>query len=143
MRPRHLLLLLALLCVRLPDVVAEEVRWASNPDKAWATAKQEKRPLLIYVTSAACHWCTEMKTKTFGDPEVAEHINKTFVPVSFKAEDERELSKALEVEVYPTTVIVSVVAGKKPVVLGKMMGYVPPATFRKRLAEVTPKGVQR
>ena len=120
MRPTHALLLLALLCVCPRDVAAEEIRWLTDAEKAWTTAKQEKRPLLIYFTSSSCHWCTEMKTKTFSDPEVAEHINKSFVPLSLRVEDEKELAEVLEVTVYPTTVIISLSPEKK--LLGCMTG---------------------
>jgi thioredoxin-related protein len=141
MRPTHALLLLALVCVCPRDVAAGEIRWLTDAEKAWTTAKQEQRPLLIYFTSSACHWCAEMKTKTFSDPEVADHINKSFVPLSLRFEDEKELAEALEVTVYPTTVIISLSPEKK--LLGRMKGYVPPAAFRKQLAEATPKSVHR
>jgi uncharacterized protein YyaL (SSP411 family) len=141
MRLTQTLLLLALLCICPRRLAAEEIHWLTDTEKAWATAKQEKRPLLIYFSSSACHWCAEMKAKTFSDPEVAEHVNKTFVPLSLKAEDEQELAEALEVTAYPTTVIVSLTPEKK--LLGRMTGYVAPSAFRKRLAEATPKNVQR
>jgi uncharacterized protein YyaL (SSP411 family) len=131
--------LLALLCVCPEDAAAQEIHWFTNADKAWRAAKQEKRPLLIYFTSSACHWCTEMKTRTFGDRDVTEYVRKTFVALSVKAEDEEELVKTLQIEAYPTTVLIS--PDRK--LLGRMTGYVAPAAFRKQLAEVTPKHVTR
>ncbi len=83
MRPTHALLL-ALMCLCRGTAAAEEMRWFTDVNKAWAAAKQEKRPLLIYFTSSACPWCTEMKAKTFGDPAVAEQINKSLVAVSLR-----------------------------------------------------------
>jgi uncharacterized protein YyaL (SSP411 family) len=134
MRPLYALMLPALLCVSSPDATAEEMRWLTDAGRAWSTAKQEKRPLLIYFTSSACHWCAEMKAKTFGHPDVAREINKSFVAVSLKAEDEQELAQALEVTGYPTTIIIS--PDKK--LLGRMTGYVSPSVFRRRLAAAMP-----
>src|SRR2546426_3452720 len=102
MRPIHALLVLALLCACPVLVRGEEVRWLTSPNKAWATAKQEKRPLLLYFTSAGCHWCVEMKSKTFADAEVVQEVSKSFVALLVKGEDEPELAEVLEVSAYPT-----------------------------------------
>ncbi len=142
MRPTHVLLLaplLALVGFGPQTAAAEELRWFTDVNKAWAAAKQEKRPLLIYFTSADCRWCAEMKAKTFGDPAVAEQVNKTLVAVSLRAEDEKALVEKLEIQSYPTTVIISFCPDTKVLELrGRMTGYVPPAAFRKQLAEATP-----
>jgi uncharacterized protein YyaL (SSP411 family) len=142
MRPRQALLLLALLCAIDRGVAAdgvEEMRWTSEAKKAFATAVKEKRPLLVYFTLPECHWCVVMKTKTFDDPQVIQEVNKSFIALSPKGDDADQLAEALEVDTYPTTLIIS--HDKK--VLARMPGYVPPATFLQRLAEATPKTLRR
>jgi len=78
-------------------------------------------------------------TRTFGNSDVAGEINKSLVAVSLKAEEEEALIEALEISVFPTTVVLS--HDRK--VLARLDGYVPPAAFQRRLAEVVTKHLRR
>src|SRR5436853_3581784 len=140
MRPTRALLVVAVLCCLRP-LAAEELHWRTDANKAWATAREEKRPLLLYFTSSGCHWCNEMRTKTFGDPEVAQQVSKSFIAVSVNGESEEDqrLAETLGITAYPAVVVIS--PDKK--ILGRINGYVPPLMLRGRLAEPVPTPLQR
>jgi thioredoxin-related protein len=140
MRPNYTLLLLAILSLARVGV-AEEVRWFADADKAWTSAKEQKRPLLLYFTAANCQYCNDMRTKTFADAEVSDEIRRSFVAATVKGETEEDqkLVETFDVTAYPTIVIVS--PDKK--VIARMVGYVAPAAFRQRLAALTAKNLQR
>ena len=123
-------------------VVAEDLHWFSDADKAWIAAKEQKRPLLLYFTSSNCQFCNEMRTKTFADPDVVDEIRRCFVAATVKGESEEDqkLAETFEVTVYPVVVIVS---PDKKKILARLVGYVAPAAFRQRLAGLTTKTLQR
>src|SRR6478736_10333578 len=63
------------------------VDWYPWGDEAFARARDEDKPLLISIGSAACHWCHVMEHESFEDASVAALMNEHFVCVKVDREE--------------------------------------------------------
>jgi uncharacterized protein len=64
--------------------------WPWGPE-AMAEAWASKRPIMLSVGYAACHWCHVMAHESFEDPAVARIINELFVPIKVDREERPDL----------------------------------------------------
>lgn len=106
------------------------IRWHSDPAKAHQLARTHRRPMLLFITTNGCHYCSTMKTRTFADPQVAADITSQFVAATVNGPDYATLTHQLGVKGYPTTVIIS----PDYRVLDSITGYVDARRFRQRLS---------
>ncbi len=67
--------------VYLRQAASQAIRWQPYNDASFALAQRMKRPVLIDIGAMWCHWCHVMDDQTYADPEVAELINRLFVPI--------------------------------------------------------------
>ena len=127
-------LVLALLAGTLPLAAAEQaaVAWQHDVNRAWQSTQQQGRPLLVFVTTSHCLYCTKMKQGTYANAAVAATINRSFVPLVLDGEAPCPLLKDLAVKAYPATFIISPSA----VILDRVDGYVAPDKMMSRLAAV-------
>ncbi|MFM1890933.1 MAG: hypothetical protein RLZ44_10 [Pseudomonadota bacterium] len=68
------------------------VRWQPLDPEALALAQRLDRPLFVAVGYLSCHWCHTMQQESYLDPQVAELLNRHFVPVLV----DRELAPAVD-----------------------------------------------
>jgi protein disulfide-isomerase len=125
---------LALLAGCLPLAAAEppSVAWHHDVKSAWQSTQQQGRPLLVFVTTNHCLYCTKMKQATYANAAVAATINRSFVPLVLDGEAPCPLLKDLAVKAYPATFIIS----RDAVILDRVDGYVAPDKLMARLAAV-------
>jgi len=107
----------------------EPIVWAKNLDQAYKNAKEQNRPMLIFIASSRCYYCDQMKKNTLADPAVMADLQSGFVPIIVQASKYPTLMRKLGVRRYPTTLIVSPEAKIQDVI----DGYVKPREFRHRL----------
>ena len=60
--------------------------WEWGPD-AFAEARRLRKPVLISIGYAACHWCHVMAHESFEDPAVAQVMNELFVNIKVDREE--------------------------------------------------------
>lgn len=106
-----------------------EIRWQHELDKAIATARQKKQPILLFLTTTNCRYCVRMKQETLADPNIVGQVSKSFVPVTLADSEAPELVRRLGIKIFPATVVLSPGAE----VLESISGYLPPLQFRARL----------
>ncbi len=111
---------------------AETIHWQTDLRAAVQQAADDGRPVLIFVNSAHCHYCTKMRRETYAHPAIARQVNASFVPVLVSAERAPELVRQLGVSAFPTTLVVSPEAR----VIQRIRGFVGPRDFHHRLAAV-------
>ena len=75
------------------------VSWFPWGEEAFAKARAEGKPVLLSVGYATCHWCHVMERESFEDLEIAEVINRDFVPIKV----DREVRPDVD-EIYMTAV---------------------------------------
>lgn len=129
------LCLLAVFAAAMP-CAAEEGTWHTDVDAAWKDARQRQRPLLVFITTSGCRYCTLMQNTTFADPEVAKIIEQGFVPAAVDAGSVAWLVRKQNVKSYPTTLIITPEAE----VVDHMKGYLKPSEIKPRLARNAPPG---
>lgn len=60
--------------------------WPWGPE-ALAAAKEQRKPILLSVGYAACHWCHVMAHESFEDEETAKQMNADFVCIKVDREE--------------------------------------------------------
>ena len=63
------------------------VDWHAWGAEAFATAREQGKPLLVSIGYSACHWCHVMEHESFEDPGVAALMNGSFVCVKVDREE--------------------------------------------------------
>ncbi len=63
------------------------VDWYQWGEEAFAKAKNENKPVFLSIGYATCHWCHVMERESFEDDEVADVLNRYFVPIKVDREE--------------------------------------------------------
>jgi thioredoxin-related protein len=112
--------------------------WRTDYATARKEAEQKQLPLLVVVGTSDCFYCRKLEGVTFTDPKMAKLIREEFIPLKIDATRNPEFAKALNVTIYPT----SVLAATDGKIIGFLQGYLPPdqylANSNKALALVKP-----
>ncbi len=67
------------------------VYWQTWTKKTLELAKQNKKPILLSIGYASCHWCHVMAHESFEDNETAEIMNQLFVNIKVDREERPDL----------------------------------------------------
>lgn len=126
---------------KTPSPDQNGIVWYSYQD-GWEKAKSEKKHMFVDFTATWCGWCKRLEATTFAKPEVAQMLNRDFVPVKVweKSEDtvdidgykisERDLARReFRVTGYPSLWFVSPRGAR----IGPAGGYVDANTMMKYL----------
>ena len=57
------------------------VHWQTWTEETLKFAKQNKKPILLSIGYASCHWCHVMAHESFEDYETAKIMNQLFVNI--------------------------------------------------------------
>lgn len=69
------------------------VDWYPWGEEAFAKARKENKPIFLSVGYSTCHWCHVMARESFENEEVAEILNKNFVPIKVDREERPDIDK--------------------------------------------------
>ncbi len=69
------------------------VDWHPWSGEAFALARAENRPVLLSIGYATCHWCHVMESESFGDPAVADIMNRHFVCIKVDREERPDIDQ--------------------------------------------------
>ena len=67
------------------------VNWQIWSEDVLENAKQNKKPILLSIGYASCHWCHVMAHESFEDKETADLMNKYFVNIKVDREERPDL----------------------------------------------------
>lgn len=67
------------------------VDWYPWGEEAFRKAKEEDKPIFLSIGYSTCHWCHVMERESFEDEEVAEILNKYFVPIKVDREERPDI----------------------------------------------------
>ena len=67
------------------------VKWQTWTNESLMFAKKEKKPILLSIGYASCHWCHVMAHESFEDKETAEIMNKYFLNIKVDREERPDL----------------------------------------------------
>lgn len=69
------------------------VNWKAWNEKSLATAKSEKKLILISIGYASCHWCHVMERESFQDSLVAQTMNANFINIKVDREERPDVDQ--------------------------------------------------
>lgn len=75
-----------MLIVALPGF-SQEIQWYSW-NEGIATAKEQEKPIMIFVQASWCHLCKRMDSKVFPEKDIATLLNEKYIPVKLDVETE-------------------------------------------------------
>jgi thioredoxin-related protein len=134
-RSFRVLLLLALMVFAGVGVVhGSGVVWKGDYAVARKEAFEKGKPLVIVFSGENCVWCRKLETNTLRDAGVAAALAERFVCLKVDGDREVNLTQALRVQSYPTTVI----AAPDGKILATIDGYSDAAKFLEQLNRVAP-----
>lgn len=67
------------------------VDWYEWGEEAFSVARRENKPVFLSIGYATCHWCHVMAHESFEDKEVAEVLNRDYVPVKVDREERPDI----------------------------------------------------
>ena len=75
------------------------VNWYPWGEEAFASAREERKPVFLSIGYSTCHWCHVMEVESFDNVEVAKVLNRHFISVKMDREQYPDID-----EVYMTGV---------------------------------------
>jgi len=69
------------------------VDWRPWSAEAFEVARREDKPIFLSVGYSSCHWCHVMERESFQDEEIAELLNRHFVPVKVDREERPDVDR--------------------------------------------------
>ena len=75
------------------------VDWFPWGAEALTKSRTENKPIFLSICYSACHWCHVMERESFENPQIAELVNRYFVPVKVDREERPDVD-----EIYMTAV---------------------------------------
>ncbi len=75
----------------LRETASSPVRWQPWGNEAFELARRLKRPVLLDIGAAWCHWCHVMDDETYAQPDVAAFINRNFVPIKVDTDERPDI----------------------------------------------------
>ena len=67
------------------------VDWHAWSPETLALAREQKKPVLLSVGYAACHWCHVMAHECFEDPDIAAVMNDLYISIKVDREERPDL----------------------------------------------------
>ncbi len=83
----------------LRSAAHQPVDWYEWGEEAFARARAEDKPILLDIGAVWCHWCHVMDRESYENPEIAELINRHFIPVKVDRDERPDVDAR-----YQTTV---------------------------------------
>ncbi|MEZ0323745.1 MAG: thioredoxin domain-containing protein [Hydrogenothermaceae bacterium] len=67
------------------------VDWYPWCEEAFEKAKREDKPIFLSIGYSSCHWCHVMEKESFEDEEVADILNRYFIPIKVDREERPDI----------------------------------------------------
>jgi len=123
-RSRLAILYLALF-LAMPSAIAGNqgglINWQDWDDDLFDRAREQKRMVILDLEAVWCHWCHVMEAKTYSHKDVAELINKHFIPVRVDADANPIIAARYGRWGWPATIVFDAEGNE----IVKRRGYIP------------------
>ena len=83
------------------------VAWLDWSDEAFARARRERKPVLLFLAAPWCQWCDTMDRTSFADPIVARLVHERYVPLRVDVERRPDLGDRYGLGGWPTVVFLT------------------------------------
>ena len=82
---------------------ANPVDWFPWGDEAFDKARSENKPIFLSIGYSTCHWCHVMAHESFESRDVADVLNRSFVPIKVDREERPDVDRVYMTFVQATT----------------------------------------
>ncbi|MBI3858045.1 MAG: thioredoxin domain-containing protein [Planctomycetes bacterium] len=82
---------------------SETVRWFDWSDDAFRKAQAEDKPIVMDLCAPWSHGCRVMDAQTYGDPEIAELLNRDYVAIRVDCDRRPDINDRFNLGGWPTT----------------------------------------
>ena len=79
------------------------VDWYPWGPEAFEKAKTEDKPIFLSIGYSTCHWCHVMERESFESGEIAEVLNRHFIPIKLDREERPDVDRIYMLFVQATT----------------------------------------
>ncbi len=79
------------------------VEWLPWGEAAFRKAREEDKPIFLSVGYSTCHWCHVMERESFENADIADLLNKYYVPVKVDREERPDVDRIYMLFVQATT----------------------------------------
>src|SRR5437762_11143640 len=79
------------------------VGWFPWNEEAFEKARREDKPIFLSIGYSTCHWCHVMERESFESEEIAEVLNREFVPIKVDREERPDVDRIYMTFVQATT----------------------------------------
>ena len=79
------------------------VDWYAWGEEAFARARREQKPIFLSVGYSTCHWCHVMERESFENDQIADLLNRNFVPIKVDREERPDVDRIYMTFVQSTT----------------------------------------
>jgi hypothetical protein len=97
-----------------PEQAAKPVPidWIEDFDQGLALARQQGKPVVLFLYSDGCPYCHQMENKVFPDPSL-EQFRSSFVWLKINSEKQTEYGERFKQQGYPLTLVLNGVGGEQ------------------------------
>jgi len=89
-----------LLILTTLSLYASEVSWFTSYEEGTQAAKEQQKPMLVFMNKPGCGSCAYMKENVFTDPSVVKYLNNNYISISLDIHT-NDAPKDLQVKVTP------------------------------------------
>jgi hypothetical protein len=79
------------------------VDWRPWGDEAFEKARAEDKPIFLSIGYSTCHWCHVMEHESFENQDIADLLNRYFVPIKVDREERPDVDRVYMLFVQATT----------------------------------------
>jgi len=101
------------------SLYAAELNWADSYKDAVSKAKNDKKNIMVLITTKTCRWCRKLESETLVDKNVIERLNKDYISLHI-TRGEGEYPDFLEAPAVPATYFLDVDGNP---LIKRVMGY--------------------
>lgn len=96
-----------------------DINWSNSLAEAKSVSSKTKKPILVFISSITCPYCTKMSNETFSDTRVCAAINSGFVPLAV-LEGSPDMPKGIKVRGVPN---IAFVDSKEKEIAARVVGF--------------------
>lgn len=91
----------------MPSNVSAEIRWKRDVNRTVQTARQSRKPILVFVETDWCHYCKKMQRETWSDPKLADPVSQHFETLALDGDRDQKIVEPMQLRGYPATLLFS------------------------------------
>ncbi|MCI0501391.1 MAG: thioredoxin family protein [Epsilonproteobacteria bacterium] len=110
---------------------ATSMKYQTNYDEAIKKAKEEKKPIMLVLSSTSCPWCRKMENQTLNNETINQQVQENFIPLALDKDNDTYPKKFFP-QYVPTVLFIN---PHTEDYFDQLIGYKSVSRFQKNLDE--------